>query len=126
MRLFLNVGGLCSIDTGTHGNWMTMSARLQNKSVLVTAAAQGIGAATARLFAAEGAKVIATDVNMDVLRDLADTAGITTRHLDVTDDREVSGTITEIGPLDVLFNCAGYVHHGTIMDCEESDWDFSL
>ena len=70
--------------------------------------------------------MIATDVNMDVLRNLAGTAGVVTRHLDVTDDREVMETITDIGAVDVLFNCAGYVHHGTIMDCEEQDWDFSF
>jgi 2-keto-3-deoxy-L-fuconate dehydrogenase len=105
---------------------MSVSGRLRNKRVLVTAAAQGIGAATARLFAAEGANVIATDVNMEVLGDLAGTAGLITRHLDVTDDREVLETIADIGAVDVLFNCAGYVHHGAIMDCEERDWDFSF
>ena len=105
---------------------MSINGRLRNKSVLVTAAAQGIGAATARLFAAEGAKVIATDVNVDLLQDLAGTVGIITRYLDVTDDRGVLETIADIGAVDVLFNCAGYVHHGTIMDCEEQDWDFSF
>lgn len=103
-----------------------VSGRLQNKKVLVTAAAQGIGAATARAFAAEGANVVATDINMDGLKHLAGVARIITRHLDVTDDSEVLHTINDIGAVDVLFNCAGHVHHGTIMECEEQDWDFAF
>jgi 2-keto-3-deoxy-L-fuconate dehydrogenase len=101
-----------------------MSARLKGKSVLITAAAQGIGRATAELFAAEGATVIATDINMEVLSTLKAT-NLTTRRLDVIDGAAITAAAKEIGDIDVLVNCAGYVHHGTILDCEEKDFDFS-
>lgn len=103
-----------------------MSERLTGKAVLVTAAAQGIGAAIARAAAREGARVIATDINTDLLQQLNEIPGITTRHLDVTDPREIETTIQTAGSLDVLCNCAGYVHHGSIMDCDEAAWDFSF
>ena len=103
-----------------------MSQRLIGKRALVTAAAQGIGRATAQLFAAEGAQVIASDVNADKLAELDQVPGITTRILDVTDAAAVGATAADLGALDVLFNCAGFVHHGSILDCEESDWDFSF
>ena len=101
-----------------------MSARLNDKTVLITAAAQGIGRAIADRFAAEGARVIATDINMDVLGTLK-AANLTTRRLDVLDLAAVAAAEREIGAIDVLVNCAGFVHHGTILDCEEKDFDFS-
>jgi 2-dehydro-3-deoxy-L-fuconate 4-dehydrogenase len=103
-----------------------MSGRLAGKKALVTAAAAGIGRATALAFAAEGAEVIATDINIGKLPELAKTPGITTQRLDVTDNAEVEALAKEVGAVDVLFNCAGYVHHGTILDCSEKDWDFSF
>lgn len=102
---------------------MSKSGRLAGKKVLLTAAAQGIGRATALAMAREGAHVIATD-----LRDDKEAAsGIAEfRQLDVTDSAAVARLAKDIGAVDVLFNCAGFVHHGTILDCEESDWDFSM
>jgi 2-keto-3-deoxy-L-fuconate dehydrogenase len=97
--------------------------RLTGKTALITAAAQGIGRASAELFAAEGARVIATDLNLDGLKDIV---GCETRKLDVLNAQEISALAEEIGPIDILFNCAGYVHSGTILDCDEKDWDFSL
>jgi 2-keto-3-deoxy-L-fuconate dehydrogenase len=101
-----------------------MSARLNGKKILITAAAQGIGRATAETFAAEGASVIATDINMEVLGTLK-AANLTTRRLDVLDPAAITAAAQEIGDIDVLVNCAGYVHHGTILECEEKDFDFS-
>jgi 2-keto-3-deoxy-L-fuconate dehydrogenase len=92
----------------------------------VTAAAQGIGAATARAFAAEGAEVIATDINMDALAALGDAARISMRRLDVSRAEEVTAAAAEVGPVDVLFNCAGVVHHGSILECAEDEWDFAF
>jgi len=102
-----------------------MAGRLAGKKALTTAAAQGIGRATALAFAAEGAEVIATDINLERLQPLAATSGITVRALDVTDLTAITNLAADIGPLDVLFNCAGYVHHGTILECSEKDWDTS-
>jgi 2-keto-3-deoxy-L-fuconate dehydrogenase len=96
--------------------------RLAGRTALVTAAGQGIGRATAELFAAEGATVLATDINMNLL---ADIAGCRSRHLDVRDPSEIAHAIAEAGPIDVLFNCAGYVDSGTILECDESAWNFS-
>ena len=101
-----------------------MSGRLQGKKALITAAAQGIGRAIAERFAAEGANVVATDINMEVLGTLKG-ANLTTRRLDVLDLAAVAAAEKEIGAIDVLVNCAGFVHHGTILDCEEKDFDFS-
>jgi 2-keto-3-deoxy-L-fuconate dehydrogenase len=101
-----------------------MSGRLDGKRTLITAAAQGIGRATAEPFAAEGAEVIATDINMEVLGTLKG-ANVTTRRLDVLDLAAVTAAEKEIGAIDVLVNCAGFVHHGTILDCEEKDFEFS-
>src|SRR5262244_1480583 len=98
--------------------------RLAGKTALVTAAGQGIGRASALAMAAEGARVVATDVNPAALTGLGD-EGIPTRVLDVLDDKAVKRTIQELPPLDVLFNCAGFVHHGTILDCTPEDWEFS-
>lgn len=100
-----------------------MAHGLEGKTVLITAAAQGIGRATAERFIALGSKVIATDVNMDALSSLK---GATTRKLNVLDAGEVGALIGEIGTVDVLFNCAGFVHAGTILETEEKDWDFSF
>ena len=97
--------------------------RLAGKTALVTAAGQGIGRATAELFASEGATVLATDIDADLLANIADCR---TRRLDVRDPVQVAAAISEAGPIDILFNCAGYVHSGTILDCDESAWNFSL
>jgi 2-keto-3-deoxy-L-fuconate dehydrogenase len=103
-----------------------MTGRLQGKSVLVTAAGQGIGRGIAERFAAEGARVTATDLDAAKLDGL-EAAGIADRRaLNVTDGPAVEALAAELGPLDVLVNCAGFVHHGTILDCEEKDWDFSF
>jgi 2-keto-3-deoxy-L-fuconate dehydrogenase len=103
-----------------------MAGRLQGKTAVVTAAAQGIGRATAAAFAAEGAKVHATDIAADKLKALEDAGNVTISQLDVTNGEAVSAFARRLGPVDVLFNCAGFVHHGTILDCEEKDWDFSF
>ena len=103
-----------------------MSARLAGKRALVTAAGQGIGRAAARAFAAEGAQVIATDIDAGLIETLAREAGIETRILDVTDPAAIAAIARDLGAIDVLFNCAGFVHHGTILDCAEDDFDFSV
>lgn len=100
--------------------------RLSGKTALVTAAAQGIGRASAIAFASEGAKVIATDVNEAKLKELGNLPNIRTRRLDVLDARAIADFAAEAGAVDVLMNCAGFVHHGTILECEEKDWDFSF
>ncbi|MEX0969972.1 MAG: SDR family oxidoreductase [Paracoccaceae bacterium] len=100
-------------------------ARLTGKTCLVTAAGQGIGRASALAMQAEGARVIGTDINPDALAELAD-AGIETRLLDVTDPAQITAAAAELGAPDVLFNCAGYVAHGSILDCDEAQWAFSL
>ncbi len=100
--------------------------RLKGKTALVTAAAQGIGRAIVEAFAAEGATVWATDINMGVLSELDGTANVTTRKLDVTDAAAVIALAAEAGPLDALVNCAGFVHHGTILECGEEDYDRSF
>jgi 2-keto-3-deoxy-L-fuconate dehydrogenase len=102
-----------------------MAGRLVGKRALVTASGQGIGRATALAFAAEGASVLATDIAEDKLSPLAD-ALIAARHLDVTDEAEIAALADELGALDVLFNCAGFVHHGTILDCAPVEWDASF
>lgn len=104
-----------------------MPGRLTGKMALITAAAQGIGRATALAFAAEGASVWATDINEVALAALTlERSNLTARRLDVRDSRAVDAAAKEIGTLDVLFNCAGFVHQGTILDCDEKDWDFSF
>ena len=104
-----------------------MTARLKNKRTLITAAGQGIGFATALAFANEGAEVVATDINSDSLNSLSnENPRIETRLLDVTKPEEIQKAAEETGPIDVLFNCAGFVHHGTILDCDENDWEFSF
>jgi 2-dehydro-3-deoxy-L-fuconate 4-dehydrogenase len=103
-----------------------MTGRLAGKTAFVTAAAQGIGHATAALMAREGAHVVATDVNAVLLERLSGLPNIGTRVLDVLDDAALARTLTELPPLSVLFNCAGYVHQGTILDCGADDWKRSF
>lgn len=99
-----------------------MAGRLAGRTALLTAAAAGIGRATAEAFAREGARVIATDI------DVAGLAGLNAdkRKLDVRSSEAVAALAREIGPVDVLFNCAGFVHHGTVLDASDADWDFSF
>ena len=103
-----------------------MAGRLAGKVAFVSAAGQGIGRAAVLAFAREGAQVWATDVNAGALTDLDGKPGIRTRTLDVTDEAAVTRTAADVGAIDVLFNCAGFVHHGTILDCTPKDWDFSF
>ena len=100
-----------------------MAGRLQGKVAFVTAAAQGMGRAAALAFAREGAQVWATDVNASALSDLEGEQGIRTRALDVTDEAAIAKVAREAGDVDVLFNCAGIVHHGSIIDATPKDWD---
>ena len=103
-----------------------MGSRLAGKTILLTAAAQGIGRASALAFASEGARVTATDVNEDKLAELTGATGIETRWLDVTDPSSIEAAAREVGPLDALFNCAGYVHHGSALSTGEDEWRFSM
>lgn len=103
-----------------------MSQRLAGKIALVTAAGQGIGRATAEAFLREGAQVYAADINAGTLEELAALPGCTTLRLDVTDGAAVDAAARQIGRIDVLFNGAGFVHHGTILDCDEAAFDFSM
>lgn len=104
-----------------------MSGRLTGKRALLTAAGQGIGRATALAMAREGAEVFATDVNAEALASLAAEAGsgVTTFALDVLNDDSVREGVARANP-DVLFNCAGFVHNGTILDCTDDEWDFAF
>jgi 2-keto-3-deoxy-L-fuconate dehydrogenase len=104
-----------------------MSSRLAGKVALLTAAGQGIGRATALAFADEGATVWATDINQAALEELAvERPEIHMRRLDVRDDSGIQAIVADAGAVDVLFNCAGWVHHGTILECPEKDWDLSF
>ena len=100
-----------------------MAGRLAGKTALLTAAGQGIGRATAEAFLAEGARVIATDLDAAKLAGLE---GAERLALDVRSTEAVEALARAVGPVDVLFNCAGYVHHGSILECSEADWDFSF
>ncbi|HJY79380.1 MAG TPA: SDR family oxidoreductase [Burkholderiales bacterium] len=100
-----------------------MAGRLEGKVAFVTAAAQGMGRAAALAFAREGARVWATDMNGSLLSDLEGKQGIQTRVLDVTDEAAIARVAREAGDVDVLFNCAGIVHHGSILDATPKDWD---
>src|ERR1700678_3871022 len=99
-----------------------MTQRLAGKTALITAAGQGIGLATAELFAREGARVIATDIRIDGL------AGkpVEAHQLAVPHAAAIKALAAKVGPIDVLFNCAGYVHAGSILECTEKDWDFAV
>ncbi len=103
-----------------------MSQRLAGKTAFLTAAGQGIGRATALAFVREGARVIATDVNAEALASLAKEAGCTTVKLDVLDPAAISAAAAAHVGIDVLFNCAGYVHAGSVVECTEADWDFAF
>ncbi len=104
-----------------------MSKRLEGKSAIVTAAGQGIGKATAITFHNEGAKVIATDINDKTLADLnKEYPKIKIQKLDSTNNNEILKFVSSLETIDILFNAVGFVHHGTILDCEEKDWDFSF
>jgi len=100
-----------------------MAGRLAGKSAFITAAGQGMGRAAALAFAREGAKVFATDMNAKTLGELEGKQGIRTRVLDVTDEASIHKAGQEAGEVDVLFNCAGIVHHGSILDATPKDWD---
>lgn len=103
--------------------------RLQGKTILITAAGQGIGRASALACARAGAQVFATDIDAGLLERLASEAkglAITTRLLDVGDSAAVAALAAELPPLDGLFNCAGFVHNGSVLDCDEAAWDFSF
>lgn len=100
--------------------------RLEGKLCLVTAAGQGIGRASAERLAKEGGRVIATDVNEAALAELDAIDGIEAKKLDVTDKAAITALIDEIGTVDVLFNCAGIVHNGTILEATEEEWDFAF
>src|SRR5262249_17485404 len=105
------------------GGDCSMAGRLAGKTAFLTAAAQGIGRSTAEFFLREGARVIATDKALDKLESLA---GAQLRALDVLSSEAVNAAAEAAGPVDILLNCAGFVHHGTVLECSEADWDFSF
>ena len=101
-----------------------MSGRLAGKKAFITAAAQGIGRATAETFLREGAEVIATDINTDILSQLS--GNVITEHLDARDNIKIQEAAKRHGAVDILFNCAGYVHNGTLLESTEEAWDFAF
>jgi 2-keto-3-deoxy-L-fuconate dehydrogenase len=104
-----------------------MGVRLQGKTALVTSAAQGIGRASAIAMAKEGATVWATDIQADLLKTLeTEQPGIKTFTLDVMKPESIAAALAKVGTPDILFNCSGFVHHGTILEVEDKDWDFSF
>ncbi len=103
-----------------------MTIRFDGKTALITAAAQGIGRASALAFAEAGAKVYATDINEAALKELEGVSGIITRKLNVLDEAEVKAAVAEIGQVDILFNCAGVVHGGSILEMKDEDLDFAV
>ncbi|MFO1267472.1 MAG: SDR family oxidoreductase [Rubrivivax sp.] len=103
-----------------------MSNRLQGKTAFVTAAGQGIGRATAEAFAREGAKVIATDLNVELLAGLKGMAGVTVEKLDALDAAAIADAGRRHAGVDILFNAAGFVHHGSVLDCTEEEWEFAF
>src|SRR5271157_5307432 len=104
------------------GRSVAMAGRLAGKAAVLTAAAAGIGRATAEAFVQEGARVVATDIDVDGLAGLdADR-----RRLDVCSGEAIATLARDLGPIDVLVNCAGFVHHGSVLDCSDEDWDFSF
>ena len=100
--------------------------RLEGRRAFLTAAGQGIGRATAEAFAREGAEVIATDLDAEKLSGLTQAGIARVERLDVRDSAAVNALAASVGAIDVLFNCAGFVHHGTVLDCSEADWDFTF
>jgi len=105
---------------------MTYELSLEGKTTLITAAGQGIGRASAEAFAKAGASVIATDINETALAELEGLDGITAWKLDATNPEDIKRVLAEAGRLDVLFNCAGFVHAGNILESTEEDWDFAF
>ncbi len=103
-----------------------MAGRLSGKVALVTAAAHGIGKASALAMAREGAKVFATDLDGEALQALDGEGDLETFVLDVLKPDQIGDAVARAGNIDILFNCAGYVHHGTVLDCADKDWDFSF
>jgi len=103
-----------------------MTQRLAGKTAFVTAAAQGIGRATATAFAREGARVMATDINADLLASLAQETGCRTQLLNVTDPAAIQAAAAAWGAADILFNAAGFVHAGSLLECSEEDWDLAF
>ncbi|UDL96620.1 SDR family oxidoreductase [Lichenihabitans sp. PAMC28606] len=103
-----------------------MAERLKGKTAIITAAGQGIGHASVLACAREGAQVIATDIDAGKLETLAGLANVTTRRLDVLDPSAITTFAAEVPAPDVLFNCAGFVHNGTILDCDEDAFSFSV
>jgi 2-keto-3-deoxy-L-fuconate dehydrogenase len=102
-----------------------MGGKLEGKTALVTSAAQGIGRASAAALAEAGAKVFATDIREDLLAELAG-PNITCFGLNVLEQAAIDAAVARTGPVDILLNCSGYVHHGTVLDCGDKDWDFSF
>lgn len=100
--------------------------RLKGKTALVTAAGQGIGRATVLAMAAEGAQVLATDVNADLLNSYAGEANVTTARLDVLDKAAITALVAQHAPFNVLFNCAGFVHNGSVLQASDEDWTFAF
>jgi 2-keto-3-deoxy-L-fuconate dehydrogenase len=96
--------------------------RLEGKVALITAAGQGIGRATAEAFLREGANVIATDLKPELLQGL----NANTRKLDVLNKQDITELVSSLDKIDILFNCAGFVHHGTLLECNDDDWDFTF
>lgn len=104
-----------------------MAGKLEGRVALVTSAGQGIGRASAIALAREGAKVFATDIREDLFKDISkEHPGITGSGLNVLEQAAVDAALKRTGPIDILFNCSGFVHNGTVLDCEEKDWDFSF
>jgi 2-keto-3-deoxy-L-fuconate dehydrogenase len=104
-----------------------MAGKLEGRVALVTSAGQGIGRSSAIALAREGAKVFATDIREDLFKDISkEHPGITGFGLNVLEQAAVDAALKRTGPIDILFNCSGFVHNGTVLDCEEKDWDFSF
>ena len=104
-----------------------MAGKLEGRVALVTSAGQGIGRASAIALAREGAKVFATDIREDLFKDITkEHPGITGFGLNVLEQSAVDAALKRTGPIDILFNCSGFVHNGTVLECEEKDWDFSF
>lgn len=103
-----------------------MTGWVTGRTALVTAAGQGIGRATALAFAAAGARVVATDINEETLGELAGKNGIETSRVDVLQDEEVAAVVKAAGPVDILFNCAGFVHGGSILEMKEDEFEFAV